>query len=244
MPHLFSNVSFVYGAEFIGSRLEHVQNLDTRRITKENAMSLDISPSSLETPVAPAKPCCQKRAQAAAAASAPATAFAPAKPAGRDLAAFLHAYQPVLTIAGAALAGSLMLGAAGHGADAAHRMQSFMGLFLLPLALLKLFDIGGFASAFARYDVVARAWRPYGFVYPFVELALALFFLAGLLPVATNVAAVVIGGLGTIGIVQTLARGDQVRCACVGSTLNVPLGTVSILENAGMALMAAAMLAL
>jgi hypothetical protein len=206
-------------------------------------MSLDISPSTLEAPAVAAKPCCQKRAQGGVAVSTT-TAPDPVKPASGDLAAFRRAYQPVLMIAGAALAGSLMLGAAGHGANAAHLMQSFMGLFLLPLALLKLFDIGGFASAFARYDVVARAWRPYGFVYPFLELALALFFLSGLLPFATNIAAVLIGGIGTVGIVRTLARGEQVRCACVGSTLNVPLGTVSILENAGMALMAAAMLAL
>jgi hypothetical protein len=81
-------------------------------------------------------------------------------------------------------------------------------------------------------------------VYPFLELALALFFLSGLFPLATNIAAIAIGGVGTVGIVQTLARGEQVRCACVGSTLSVPLGTVSILENAGMAVMAAAMMAL
>lgn len=201
-------------------------------------MSLDISPSELGDAASQAKPCCQKRAQAAAAA---APAPIPATP---DMLAFVRQYQPILMIAGAAFSGSLMLGAAGHGAGPAHLMQTFMGLFLLPLALLKLFDIGGFAAAFARYDVLARAWRPYGFIYPFLELALALFFLSGLMPLATNVAAIIIGGIGTIGIVQTLARGEQVRCACVGSTLNVPLGTVSILENAGMALMAAAMLAL
>jgi hypothetical protein len=209
-------------------------------------MSLDISPSDLATSAPEAKPCCQKRAQADATAAVPAkhAAQPPITPAKRGVASFVAQYKPILMIAGGALAGSLMLGAAGHGTSPAHLMQSFMGLFLLPLALLKLFDIGGFASAFARYDIVAKAWRPYGSVYPFLELALALLFLSGLFPLATSIAAIAIGGIGTVGIVRTLARGEQVRCACVGSTLNVPLGTVSILENAGMAVMAAAMLAL
>lgn len=211
-------------------------------------MSLDISSSDLAASAPDAKPCCQKRAQTTAEATAAAPTKHTAQPYSTSvksgLVSFVTQYQPVLMIAGAALAGSLMLAAAGHGASPAHLMQSFMGLFLLPLALLKLFDIGGFASAFARYDLPAKAWRPYGFVYPFLELALALFFLSGLFPLATNIAAVVIGGLGTVGIVQTLSRGEAVRCACVGSTLNVPLGAVSILENAGMAAMAAAMLAL
>ncbi|HEY7645931.1 MAG TPA: MauE/DoxX family redox-associated membrane protein [Hyphomicrobiales bacterium] len=152
----------------------------------------------------------------------------------------LRQYQPILVIAGAALAGSLLLSSGHqHGAGALQVMPVFMGLFLFPLALLKLFDIGGFAEAFARYDVVAKIWPAYGRLYPFLELALALLFLSGLWPDPTHVAAFVIGTIGTVGIVRTLMSGEQLRCACVGSSIEVPLGLVSILENAGMAAMAA-----
>jgi hypothetical protein len=153
------------------------------------------------------------------------------------------AYRPILVIAGAAAGGSLMMVYA-HEALGIHAMQTFMGLFLLPLAILKLFYVEGFATAVARYDIAVKLWPGYAKFYPFAELALALLFLTGLFPVATNSAAVIIGAVGTVGIVRSLSRDEPVSCACVGSTLDVPLGTVSIAENAGMAVMAAAMLAL
>jgi hypothetical protein len=201
-------------------------------------MSQSISPDI----VVETKPraCCQTRATSVAPLQAE---TAEPSPAPVSIAALISAYQPILVIAGAAAAGSLMMAFA-HGAIGVHAMQSFMGLFLLPLAILKLFDIQGFAAAFARYDIVAEAWPAYGRIYPLAELALALLFLSGLFPVATNIAAVLIGAVGTVGIVRALGRDEPVRCACVGSTLDVPLGTVSVAENAGMAVMSAAMLAL
>ena len=101
------------------------------------------------------KACCQKRAEMTAPLQA--EAFAQSPGASTGVAARIAAYQPIIVIAGAAAAGSLML-AVSHGGNFAHVMQSFMGLFLLPLALLKLFDIRGFATAFARYDLVAKVW--------------------------------------------------------------------------------------
>lgn len=156
------------------------------------------------------------------------------------IAAYAGRYQPVLVIAGASVLGGLAIVSGGHGGF----MHGAMGLLLFQLALLKLVDIGGFAEAFARYDIVAKAWRPYGYVYPFAELALALAYLSGAWPSATYAATVLIMGLGSIGVIRTLARGEQVKCACVGSKIDVPLGAVSVLENVGMAVMAAVMLAI
>ena len=202
-------------------------------------MSLDIAPSPHGHPEAPAKACCSAHAMPAQPVHEHRHhAAEPEIPTGADL----GRYKPIFIIAGAAAIGAIMLAATSHGMVAERLMGGFMGLFLLPLALLKLFDVEGFAASFARYDLLAKAWKPYGLVYPFAELAIALLFLSGLFAVVTNVAAIAIGTLGTIGIVQTLARGEQVRCACVGSAIDVPLGTVSIIENAGMAIMAALML--
>jgi len=201
-------------------------------------MSLDIAPSNAGPIEAPVKSCCSAHAKADA---APPPVIQPKASLGEALAR----YRPIFIIAGAAAVGAVMMAAAApQGMVAERAMGAFMGLFLLPLALLKLFDIGGFAASFARYDLLAKAWKPYGTIYPFAELALALLFLSGLFPVATNVAAIAIGALGTVGILRTLSQGEQVRCACVGSVIDVPLGTVSVIENAGMAAMAAAMLAI
>ncbi|MDX2265097.1 MAG: hypothetical protein NW215_09020 [Hyphomicrobiales bacterium] len=175
------------------------------------------------------------RSEVKSAAPAPAQAT----PVFDRVAAYAARYQPVLVIAGASVLGGLAIASGGHGGF----MHGAMGLFLFQLALLKLVDIGGFAQAFARYDMVAKAWRPYGYVYPFAELALALAYLSGAWPAATYAATVLIMGLGSIGVIRTLARGEQVKCACVGSKIDVPLGAVSVLENVGMAVMAAVMLA-
>ncbi len=156
--------------------------------------------------------------------------------------AYAARYQPVLAIAGASLLGGYALTASAP--DPTHFMHGAMGLFLFQLALLKLVDIGGFAAAFAKYDIAAKAWRPYGYIYPFTELALGLLYLSGQWTTATYMATILIMGLGSIGVMQSLMRGDKVKCACVGSKIDVPLGAISVLENVGMAAMAALMLAL
>ncbi|NJM34856.1 MAG: hypothetical protein HC850_09260 [Rhodomicrobium sp.] len=182
-------------------------------------------------PAAPARACCGGRKQ-----SLP-------EPKRLALTDYLVQYQPIVVIAGSALLGSLLLPAGHQHADGLAKVMSiFMGLFLFPLALLKLFDIAGFAAAFRRYDIVAKAVPAYGLAFPFIELALALAFLSGLWPTATHVSAMIIGAVGTVGIVQTLSRGEKLQCACVGSAIKVPLGSVSIMENTGMALMAAILL--
>lgn len=151
----------------------------------------------------------------------------------------LKQYQPIIAIALSALLGSVVMPVGHHDVShVAHMCSVFMGLFLFPLALLKLFDIEGFAAAFNRYDLAAQYLPGYALAYPFLEMALSLGFLSGLWPTFTHIAALIIGGVGTVGIIRTLSKGQQVKCACVGSTLNVPLGSVSIAENAGMAAMA------
>lgn len=156
---------------------------------------------------------------------------------------YIQQYQPIIAIAVCALIGAMLLPSGHqHGPAIVQPLSVFMGLFLFPLALLKLFDIGGFARAFARYDVLAKKLPAYAVAYPFIEMALALSFLCSLWPDATHFAALIIGAIGTIGIVKTLAEGEAVQCACVGSAIKVPLGAVSILENAGMAVMAAFLL--
>ncbi len=164
----------------------------------------------------------------------------------KDERSFVEQYRPVLIIAAAALAGGLALGAGtgtGTAFSPSRAMEGFMGLFLFPLALLKLFDIRGFAGAFTRYDIVAKVFPAYGYIYPVLELALAIGFIAGLWIHTLYALTIVIMGVGGIGIVRTLAKGEKVQCACVGAKLNVPLGSVSLAETLGMAVMSAWMLA-
>jgi hypothetical protein len=122
-------------------------------------------------------------------------------------------------------------------------MHDWMGLFLLVFAMFKFFDLPGFADGFQMYDLLAKPFRPYAYLYPFLELALGLGLLSHWEPVVVHAATAALLGFGAIGVVSALRKGLDVNCACMGTTLSVPLSTVALTEDLAMATLAAAMLA-
>lgn len=154
-------------------------------------------------------------------------------------------YRPLLVVLGLALAGATALQFRNRaGFELMAFMTTFMGLFLLSFATLKLFDLGGFAKGFEKYDLLAAKIPVYARIYPFLELALALLYLSGWFLSFAFCATILLMGFGLLGIVQSMRRGENLQCACMGSFLDVPLSVVSLAENAGMAGMAILMLAL
>lgn len=123
-------------------------------------------------------------------------------------------------------------------------MSNFMGGFFLAFSFFKFLDIRGFAKGFARYDLIAERFKPWGYIYPFVELALGLAYLTGFWPLATHSVTVVVMGVGAVGVIRSLIRKDRIKCACLGTVIDLPLGTVTLIEDLGMALMAAVMIGL
>jgi len=121
-------------------------------------------------------------------------------------------------------------------------MRHFMAGFFLIFSFFKLLDLRGFADSYAMYDLIAAKWFGYGFVYPFLELGLGLAYLANVAPLATNIITLVLMSIGTAGVVRTIFQKRQVRCACLGTVIQLPVATVTLLEDAGMAAMAAGML--
>jgi len=117
-------------------------------------------------------------------------------------------------------------------------MHIFMGLFFVVFAMFKLFDLPGFVQGFAMYDFPSQKFRQYAFAYPFIELLLGVAYLADFVPMLTDLATLIIMSVSAAGVLRALSSGMDVRCACLGTTLNVPLSTVSVLENIGMSLMA------
>ena len=78
-------------------------------------------------------------------------------------------------------------------------------------------------------------------IQPFIELALGLAYLAFWRPTFVYLATVIVLGFGALGVINALRRGLDVNCACMGNTLKVPLSTVALVENVGMAAMALVM---
>lgn len=123
-------------------------------------------------------------------------------------------------------------------------MDDFMGFFFVVFSLFKFFDLSGFADGFQMYDLLARNFRPYAILYPFIELGLGLAYLANWRPFLVYTATIIVMVWGALGVVSALTRGLKTECACLGTILKVPLSTVALFENIAMAVMAAGMLAM
>ncbi|ADZ68474.1 MauE/DoxX family redox-associated membrane protein [Polymorphum gilvum] len=153
-------------------------------------------------------------------------------------------YWPLLCLVIVTALGALALSAGFGDLTLRGLMHGYMGLFLLIFSLLKLFDLEGFKDGFAMYDLLARRVPFYGYVYPFLELALALAYLAFAVPTATYAATIALFGFGALGVVSALRRGLDIDCPCMGNVLAVPLSTVTLTEDAAMVAMALVLLAM
>lgn len=117
-------------------------------------------------------------------------------------------------------------------------MHFFMGFFLCQFAMLKIFQPRQFADGFQMYDIIASKSRFYAYIYPLIELGLGLCYLAFVVPILIYILTIIILGIGAFGVIAALRRGLDVRCACMGTVLDVPLSTVTLTEDLGMVVMA------
>jgi cation transport ATPase len=152
---------------------------------------------------------------------------------------WLATYRPLLLIAGfITLVAALT---ANGNLDAG--MNNFMTGFFLVFSFFKLLDVRGFAESYSMYDLLAARLPAYGFVYPFIELGLGVAYLTGFNPTLTNWATVLIMGFSSIGVIRSLMSNTKIRCACLGAVFELPMSTVTIIEDLLMVAMAAYMIA-
>ncbi len=112
------------------------------------------------------------------------------------------------------------------------------------LALQKLQDVESFSTMFLGYDLLARRWVPYAYIYPFAEAFAGLGMLSGAVPWLVAPVAIFAGTVGAASVFKAVYIDKrELKCACVGGDSNVPLGFVSLTENLVMIAMGLWMLA-
>jgi copper chaperone CopZ len=122
-------------------------------------------------------------------------------------------------------------------------MRIFMASFFLVFSFFKMLDLKSFAGSYKMYDLPAKYIPGYAYVYPFIELLLGVLYALDVTPpVYTNVATLVVMGISIIGVIQSVMNKKKIRCACLGSVFNLPMTTVTIVEDGLMIVMALAML--
>ncbi len=121
-------------------------------------------------------------------------------------------------------------------------MNVFMAGFFLTFSFFKMLDLKGFSESYSMYDIVAKKVKAWGFVYPFVELALGLAYATGFEPLGTNIVTLIVMALSIVGVLQSVLNKRKIKCACLGAVFNLPMSTVTIIEDALMIVMSGMMI--
>jgi glutaredoxin len=154
-------------------------------------------------------------------------------------------YRPVIVVFVTAALMALAVSWAGLGSVwTLQAAEWFIAFSMCILALLKLQDIESFSTMFLGYDLLARRYVPYSYVYPYAELLAGVLMAAGALMWVSVPVALSIGGIGAVSVFKAVYIDKrEVKCACVGGNSRVPLGFVSLTENLMMIAMAVWMIA-
>jgi len=108
----------------------------------------------------------------------------------------------------------------------------FISFSMCGLAYLKLRDVESFSTMFLNYDLLARRWVPYGYIYPFAEGLAGVLMTAQILNWLSIPVALFIGSIGAASVFKAVYIDKrEIKCACVGGDSNVPLGFISLTEN-------------
>ncbi|PAY16131.1 hypothetical protein CKO51_28420 [Rhodopirellula sp. SM50] len=167
----------------------------------------------------------------------------PASTSATDAKSMLSTYYPLILIVTFLLAGCAILQLRSGAWSWMDYMSDFMGGFFVVFGFFKLLDLRGFTDAFQTYDVIASRFRGYGFAYPFIEVALGFAYLLHFELFWTNAITLIVMSIGSVGVLRSLLQKRKIQCACLGTVFDLPMTTVTLVEDVSMAAMAAIMLA-
>lgn len=155
-----------------------------------------------------------------------------------------RSYTPLMVIIGLILLVTFTLGVKEGDILSSSSIERFMIGFFLVFGGFKLLDLKGFAEGYSTYDLLAKRVSGYGYVYPFVEIFFGLAMLLAPLSRPLLWAELLVMAFSGIGVAIKVAKKEEFRCVCLGTVLKVPLTTVTLIEDFGMALLAGILLIL
>lgn len=157
---------------------------------------------------------------------------------------FFETYKPVLLLFSYVFGLSAIASWQNGGINWMEFMRFFMAGFFLSFSFFKLINLKGFAESYAMYDVVAKKIPAWGYIYAFIELGLGVAFLVNLNPLVANWITLIVMTVSIIGVLQSVLNKKKIQCACLGAVFNLPMSTLTIIEDFLMIAMSAAMLIL
>jgi copper chaperone CopZ len=159
-----------------------------------------------------------------------------------EVKSWFETYKPILIIFFYITAISTIGGFMGDQFYLGMGMRIFMAGFFITFSFFKMLDLKGFASSYAMYDIIAKKWNMWGYIYAFLELALGLAYAGDYLRGIINYVTLVVMSVSIIGVLQSVLNKRKIKCACLGAVFNLPMSTVTIIEDALMIAMSIAMM--
>ncbi len=161
---------------------------------------------------------------------------------GEQTKSWFETYKPILLIFFYIIIVTTLVQTQNTKFDFMQAMRHFMSGFFLIFSFFKLLNIKGFADSYVMYDVLAKKIPVWAYLYVFIELGLGIAFLINFNPIITNSLTVLVMSISIIGVLQSVLNKQKIQCACLGAIFNLPMSTVTIIEDALMIVMSGIML--
>lgn len=130
----------------------------------------------------------------------------------------------------------------GRGWGIKYLWEDFIAVFLIMSAAYKIFRLEIFSVIYKSYDVVARKWPAWSYIFPFVELGLGADYLLSNGSVELYLLTVLITAISIFSFTQQPYHKSHVQYACLDRTIQLPLATISFVESLMLLAMAIIML--
>lgn len=151
-------------------------------------------------------------------------------------------YKPVLLIFFYLAVITILIQLSNIRFDVMQWMQHFMAGFFLVFSFFKMLNLKGFTESYVMYDILAKRIPAWAYLYAFVELALGIAYTVNFNPFVTNIVTALVMSVSIIGVLQTVLNKKKIQCACLGAVFNLPMSTVTIIEDGLMIMMSIVML--
>ena len=155
---------------------------------------------------------------------------------------WFETYKPILLIFFYITLTTVLIQINNQHFDLMQWMRHFMAAFFLVFSFFKLLNLKGFAESYVMYDILARRFPSWAYIYAFIELALGIGYMIDFNPIVINTVSFFVMSISIIGVLKTVLNKQQIQCACLGDVFHLPMSIVTIIEDALMIIMAAFML--
>ena len=162
----------------------------------------------------------------------------------QDKSSWIKTYKPVFLLFFYITGLSLIASFNNSSFDFHKAMNTFMAGFFIAFSFFKLLNLKAFADSYSMYDIIAEKIKIWGYIYAFLEVVLGILYVINFNPILLNTFTALLMSVSLIGVLKSVLNKKKIQCACLGTVFNLPMSTLTIVEDSLMIVMSIAMLIL